>query len=316
MKRIIASAGLSTLATFASYEESFGQVRELGIYPPLVRINALPNAQVRTPYTIVNKSETEILSTIKLMGYKASNDENGSISYYPTGATPAELKNLINEVKFFDGENQIKSIKLYPKESKNLIMEFIAPENEKDYYFSVGLFEESDSAPKNEETVVKITNVLASNVLLSVGPSQQGTARVTEFTTSGFKLGGPAIFKLQVNNSSRNFVSTTGNVSIYNLFGEKVGSVELKPAITLANSQRYLVNNKSSNLKEVTWDEGFTFGFYTAKAVVQVNKTMTIEKSTSFISIPLSVLLFVVVILFIVLSIMHRVLKKINFKTQ
>lgn len=315
MKRILSSAFISTAAVLLTTNKVHAESTSIGIYPPLVRINALPKAQVRTPYTIVNRSNTEILATIRLIGFKASNEYNGTINYYSSETTPVELKQLMSDVKIFDGENQIKSIKIYPKESKNVIMEFIAPDTQKDYYFSIALFEEVTKTLKEEETTVRITNVLASNVILSVGASQEDTAHISELTTNAFKLSGPVILKLQVNNTSKNFISATGNVNVYNIFGEKVGSVKLKPTLILSGSQRVMTNNDStSTIKTVNWDEKFTFGFYTAKAVIHINETAIIEKSTSFFSIPLSILILVVVILFVLISIVSRVIKKINFK--
>lgn len=288
----------------------------LGIYPPLTRINALPGVDVKTPLTLINSSSEEVLLGIKVLGFKSSNDGNGSIDYFTSSDIPEHLSQFISKVNVYSDENQIKSIKLYPNESKNLIVQFKAPEKDSDYYFSLVFIPEVANVSPNSETTVKILNGQATNLILSVGAVQGGTARISELTTTPIKLGKPAHIELEVTNTSKNYISATGDLFIYNLFGEKVGSIKLKPAIILADSDRKMINaTETSKNQTVTWNEKFTFGFYTAKAAIRINDTHTVYRETSFFTIPTGVLIAVIILFFIVISIVFRVIKKVNFKS-
>lgn len=315
MRKFLTAVAL-TSGYMLSTKSAHANSTSLGIYPPVTRITALPGAVIRTPITIINNSNTEVLTGIKLLGFKAANENNGSVEYYNPGTkTPNDIDSLIKEVKMYDGKNQIKSLKLYPKEYKNLILELTTPNNQKDYYFSVVFLTESEKSQNEEETTISVVQGIANHILLSVGPLQRPTARISEFSTASFSLGGTQSFQVEVDNTSSNFITTTGTVAIYNIFGKKVGEVKLLPGIILADSQRYATNSLGAKSQKVVWAENHTFGFYTAKAVIHVNKSKTITAETSFFSTPLMILIITTCLLFVSVSIFYRVIKKVNFRS-
>lgn len=312
---LIASLGLTlTLIPNKAEAKEIG----LGVYPPLTRITANINTEVNTPLTIVNTSENEILVDIKLAAFKSSAKNNGTIDYMAKNDVPSDISSFLDDVKIKDGDSQIKSIKLYPKEYKKLNLFFTAPNtHEKDYYFSVVFSSESTTRPggDSKDTIANIHTSLASNVLLSVNPSQNPTAHINELSSTKFVLSGNPEIKLLVGNTSSNFTSASGTLSIYNMFGKKIQSLQLKKVIILADSERYMTTGKAAKGNEkIIISNQKLLGIYTAKATIKINDFETISQQTSFISIPLFVVLIVTIALFIVLSILYKVIKKLNFK--
>lgn len=315
-KYIIASGSvLFALLPQRAYAKEIG----LSVYPPLTRITANINSSVTTPLTVGNNSESEVLVDIKIIPFRSSDKNDGSIEYIAAKDVSSDMSSFLSDVKIIDGDSQIKSIKLYPKEYKKLSLSFTSSsERNKDYYFSVVFSTESTSRPSEntKDTIANIHTSLASNVLLSVGTLRQPTARISELSTSKFVLSGKPEITLAVTNTSPTFLSASGNIDIYNMLGKKVQTIPIKRVIILSESERYLTTDTNLKGDKITVQKENLLGMYTAKAVVRINDLETVTQQASFVSLPLFILIMVIIIFFIFLSILFKVIKKLNFKEK
>lgn len=288
----------------------------IGIYPPLTRITALPGAKVISPLTVVNSSESLKTFTIVLKGFRASDKNDGTVEYYPTKDTPQDLSSFLSSVTIQSEANVIKSIDLYPNEYKKLDIIFTAPEKqEADYYFSVVM----QSSPENtqidqNDTLTHISTGVATNVIVAMNSAQKANGTIADFSTQPFVVRGPAVFSLVAQNTSGKYAEVEGTIAIYNILGKKVGSIPLQPTLVLSDSERIMKTSTSQN--QVEWGEKFIFGFYTAKAVLRFDKTHVVTEEIRFFAIPIVALVVITVILFVILSICLRILRKINFKER
>lgn len=284
----------------------------LGVYPPLIRIRSEPDVTVAAPITVINTSDKKLNLSINLKAIQSASEKDGSVEYFPPHALSNKDSIFLRNVILKDDNNPIKSIELYPNESKKLILEFKSPNKASDYYFSVIFSSQVEN--ESSETVLKTSSGVATNVLVSIG-SYQSSGVITEFSTSRIVLKGPIRISLTVGNTGKSYTNASGSITIYDLFGNKAGYIPLRNAILLKDATRRLSSGlPQTDSSEIVWGEKFLFGFYTAKAVVSFDKVYSTSATTSFFAIPLFLLLALTVIFFIILSILFRVIRKLNFK--
>ncbi len=119
---------------------------------------------------------------------------------------------------------------------------------------------------------------------------------------------------LNVKNSSDNFVTATGNISIYDFLGKKVSQIELYPTTILSNSSQNLYAKVKNQKEALVWNHKLALGYYTAEASVKLDDSfLLIEKTHSF-GAPILLLIILTLLFFTVLSVLYKVIKKLNFK--
>lgn len=294
--------------------QAYAEKVALGIYPPIIRVRANPKAVIRVPFTIMNPSDTSVNATISLRPFQSTSRNDGSIEYYPTKDIPKSESSFLNTVTILDGDNTIKSVSLYPNESKKLEISYPAPDATTDHYFSV-ILNSTTSDSKTDTSRVQINSGVAMNVLTTVESNTESSGSIAEFKAQTLVLSGPAKLTLKATNETNTFENVGGTITIYNILGEKVGSLRLKQSIILANDSRYLnVELPHAASTQIEWNDGLLFGVYKARAVIQFDQLHSATEETHFVAIPFLLLLIVIAVIFIVLSIIFRTLKKLNFK--
>src|SRR3989344_2054637 len=72
---------LSTFYFLLSTGKVLGQDFSLGIYPPIIQIDALSPSKISTPITLENLSAESVTLSIQLKQFIPSEKENGEITY-------------------------------------------------------------------------------------------------------------------------------------------------------------------------------------------------------------------------------------------
>lgn len=314
MKRTLATF-LATSGYLLRYSNTQAAPSSIGIYPPSVKINSEPNTDVSIPITLLNNSEEEKLFQIDMLGFKKNSSSQGSIEYYTKNNMPQQLSNFLKTIKILDGENEVKSIKLYPAESKDLTVKFKTPGNtDSDYYFSPFFTSINPAESKNKDTTIQINQSIGSHILVAVGEPQKQKSYISKMNTNLLTVNGPVKIDLEIINTSPHFITITGNVSIYNFLGKKIAEKEIPSTTVLAESTKNITDSKSNNNNlEV---EGSFLGLYTATSEIEINGTYKEIKQDSFIYLPFFALAVIFVVLFIVLGIAYKVIKKLNFSNN
>ncbi len=304
------SIGRSLLAsTLMTATQAEGDSTTLGIYPPIIKITAQPQAEVSVPLTLINKSKNEKLLDIDMLAFRSSGNSQGFLEYYTQTNTPHGTSSLLKTIKIFDGENQIKSIKIYPNEYKSIIITFVVPDKQSvDYYFSPVFTEASQSTEKSSTTINTLQSI-GSHILVSVSPLQSPTTYISEMHTHPIIFNGPVKISLEAENPSPNFATIQGKISIYNLAGKKVHEENIPSSVILSKSAK----NIQTNGKNIEI-QGKFIGLYTAKTELTVNESEKLSKDTHFLYIPLFIVVIITILLFIVCGVGYKVIKKLNFK--
>ena len=208
-----------------------------GVYPPLIKINATPPANVKTDIIVQNQTDHNITYYISLMPFKDSPKKNGEPFFDP--ALTNSYSDFFTRVKITDAGNEISEVELAPHQKKKLRLEITLSKenNARDYYFSVVFLSKNDlETPKTSST--EIRSGVGTNVLLSVGPKDGTDGTINAFKTKKFINSGPVTFEMEVKNSSNSFIEPECTIVIENMFGQKVGQVVIAPVNILSYSER------------------------------------------------------------------------------
>jgi hypothetical protein len=292
----------------------------LSIYPPVIEIQTTPPSSPVTQIKIKNNEDSRVDLQIELLPFKP-NGATGEIKI--ENAQNQGLIKLIQEkVQFLVNGVKTSSITLDPLETKtvNLNVNLTKQDPPGDYYYSVIFINNGKSLTDTSSS--QIPAGIATNLLISIGPKTPSTGGISEFTTSHFKSKGPVYFLLKLHNASPHLIQPVGKVTIEDLFGKNIGTINILPQYVLANSDRYLTDesqsfskpseNLTTPLPQLKWNEGFLFGFYKATAQIKLDENSNpITQSIYFLAFPLYFFFVIVIAVFITLSIYLRVKKKI-----
>ncbi len=318
MKRTFVLSLICILIYQFTYSSRFGiksalaEGQALSIYPPVIEMQTTPPSSPIVPIQIQNNNNEDVRLSIQLIPFK-TDDKTGQIILMQDKAAEGFYPYYKDRIQFLLDGKKTSTISLQPLETKELQLNVNLEKGDPpgDFYYSVVFI--SDPQNLTDTNTSKIPAGIGTNLLLSIGPKDKSQGGITEFSTSSFKVSGPVNFKLKLHNASKHVVSPTGIIDIYNLFGKKVGSVDILPEYVLANSDRYLSDNKTiPPQSQIIWPEKFLFGWYTVKSNIQLDENSTpLSASTYFIAFPLYVFFGLVIFLFVTLSIYLKVRKKI-----
>ncbi len=328
MKKIFALIIIIYLL-FPNYVYAQENQFSLSVNPTTVQVNAENGSQPRINITLSNKGKDQVTLIPSYSFFKDSFKHNGEVTYIPDGELDNSEKDLLSKIKLFEADISTDKITLLPLETKqvSLVIDLSAAHGSGDYYFSV-IFTKNATDQSKAESTTQITPGVATNILLTIGQKEAANGSVLEFSSPFFISSGPAPFTLLVQNDSKNTIIPSGQINISNMFGRKVDSIEIRPAIVLSDSKRYITQvnklpdqktlvelQKKYNLNQpiITFADSFMFGLYTADLRIKMSPEGQIfERSIKFIVLPLPLIIILTVIFFVAISIYIKARRKAN----
>lgn len=295
--------------------EAHADTLALGITPTIFQITANAPSEIDAPMTILNQSNQSTALDIQIQPFQAAETDNGLTQPIPfnqiTGADP----NLLKKIEIRDGSESINMITLAPQQKKELTLHISLPVGEppSDYYFSILYV--SKNILTNQSSVSSISEGIATNVLLSIGPQDKTKGTLDNFSTPFFQQKGPVSFKVKVTNQSKHFVVPRGTITITNMFGQTTGVVNLAQMNVLSQSSRYIADDRSGNKTQAIWTERVLFGLYKATITIALSSDGPIfQKDIYFLAIPATAIIWIFILILILLIIIERVQKKMRDK--
>jgi hypothetical protein len=281
----------------------------LGVYPPIIQIDATPPTSIKTPLTIQNLSTDPVDVAIVLKPFGPANGNNGTVSYLPEGSGFGGTDNKITDrIQILDEDRVVTSLTLAPQQQKTLTIHVGLPPQEppSDYYFSIVFISKNDIPNTGSASIA--TGGIASNVLLSIGPKQKASGYIANFSAPVFVDHGPLSFSLLLHNDSPFFITPKGTAIIKNMFGQIVGKLKLLPVNILARSDRYLPDDASGSQTELLWPEKALFGPYSITITTALTDDGPMFTQTRyFFAIPVQFIVGLIIAILIVVSIVLRV---------
>lgn len=287
----------------------------LGVYPPIIQIDATPPTSIKTTLTVQNTSSDPVDVAILLKPFTTSEDNNGSVAYLPTNSLGGEDPQIRQKIQILDGDHEVDSLSLAPQQQKTLTVHIGLPDNEppSDYYFSIVFLSKSD-IPDSGSAAVS-TGGIATNVLLSVGPKTQASGFVKDFTGPLFVDHGPIAFSLLLHNDSQFFVVPKGTIVIKNMFGQIIGKLKFLPVNILSRSDRYIPDDTSGSQTQLIWPEKALFGPYSVTmATTLTDQGPLFKKTIYFFAIPVQFIVGLILAILIGLTIVLRIRYRLKLR--
>ncbi len=285
----------------------------LGVYPPIIQIQADAPSVITKDLTLVNASDSQMSVALQLRMFTQTTDNNGQVSYSTNQPYPDRA--LFQKVQLLDNGNPIGGITLAPKQKKTLTLRIALPQGEQpaDYYFSLLFLSNAPVASTTNGS--QINAGIAANVLLSIGPKGPTTGFLNEFSAPHLVQTGPIPFTVSVNNTSDHYITPTGQIIIHNMFGQLIGKVALLPVNILQHSSRYIPSKGEEHAAHpvVLWNEKVLFGLYQARLSIALSREGPLfTKTIYFFAMPISYLIGFIVTIFLVVIIILRVREKMH----
>ncbi|HVZ12015.1 MAG TPA: hypothetical protein VG965_03215 [Patescibacteria group bacterium] len=296
----------------------------LSISPSITEIVATPPASVESRISIENKSGKEEDLNISFMPFKMSKASNGNIEYI--NGQDSNFEQIRSKISIYDGNNAITSVKLNPYEEKDLKLKINIDDSagKNDYYFSV-VFAASDNTLKPNSS--QTSGGIATNIILTTNEAEKPSGHIADFSTPFFENRGPVPFTLLLVNDGDHYMIPRGRISLKDMFGRDLERIDIKPEYILGHGQRYLTQyideKNNSTIKTINqyknnsghpiliWPQTFLFGIYNATAVIKLSDSgPTFTTTTSFISMPIYLILPITIFSAILLGIYIKVKQK------
>lgn len=146
---------------------------------------------------------------------------------------------------------------------------------------------------------------IGSLILLRIAGDTREDGSIESFATSkNFYEYGPIAFETRMKNGGNVHLKPTGNITITNMFGGKVATVEVDSKNVLPGAVRKL---------DATWDTKWRVGRYTATAVLVYGKDQTQRAAvTNFVVFPYRVAIALGMIIMILALVIYKFRKRLS----
>ncbi len=343
---------LFVLILFALCPLSFAEANsfDLSISPQIFQIELSPPATARASKTItLENSGDDALPLLVQYRFFKPQGVDGEIEYLKDDVKPGNDPQILDRIVLLESNQEVKSLTIPPKSKKQLDLAVNIPKDEPpgDYYFSIIFLSVNPEASKSaESSQSSAIGGIAMNVLLSIGPKTKTTGSIEEFSTPFFEYKGPVNFNVKIRNSSSHFIYPKGQILITNMFGQKIGKIDLLPLNILSGSSRMLPSReqfvyaaqieecktkKTDKCKEyekknpklyelgtapsAIWPENFLLGPYKATLTIALSDEGPLYvKSIHFVGLPVTVILAFLICITLIIAIRARLEHRFHLK--
>jgi hypothetical protein len=286
--------GIAMPAALAATAAPTNSGQALEIAPPLIYLNVSPGQTVQTQVLIRDVSSAALDVSGQVNDFVASGEDGTpKVLLNETTTDPYSLKNWVVS---------LPTLQLVPKQIKTLPVTIHVPADASPggHY---GVVRFTASAPSiNGGNGVSLSASIGALMLLTVSGKITQNLTIQEFSVNhGGKSGslfesGPVTFVERLKNTGNVHVQPTGQVTVTDMFGHKIGAVNvnLPPGNVLPDSTRKF----SQALDKSVIGNKKLFGHYTAKLTITYGtEKKTVSDSLSFWVIPFRLVAVVIAVL-------------------
>lgn len=301
----------------------------LKINPSVLQIRTQTPSDVRAPFIIQNQSNQSVKLKIGYKLFDHDKSQNGVVTFLDD---PGSYSAIFDYIQILDTDNTaINTLDLGPKQQKQLQIRVLMPQNHPsgDHYFSLVFLHEVTPQTdqnstirdrKDQHTITTIQGGIAANVLLAVGASETAQGYIEEFSSPIYLQSGPVNFSLKVKNTGLHFINPRGTITIKNIFGQRVGKVEIPATAILTGTTRSLLDSKqlseatqSRADSKVIWPEKFLLGLYSAELdIAMATEGPVYNQTIRFFAFPVHIALGILFAIAMGVVIYIKVKKRIS----
>lgn len=290
---------------------AYAETLSLGIFPPIIQVDATPPTAIKHPVTITNRADTPVTLSITLRPFTAK-DSLGHVGFVDEKDFILRDRDIFQKIQVLDGDTAVNEVTLDPQEEKTLTLKVGLPKDEPpaDYYFSIVFLSKT---AKTSTTGSAIAGGIASNVLLSIGPKDTARGFIEKFGAPFYVTNGPIPFTVIVHNLSSYYIAPQGQILIRNLYGQLIGKVDLLQQNILSNSSRSLQDTHQFLENKAVWPETFLFGPYTATLTVSLSPQGPLfHRTIYFFALPIQYMIGIILLLTVGIFLFTRVQRRMK----
>lgn len=266
-------------------------IQSVEISPPTQEIDVIPGNTHTIRAKIRNTSDQTLPISVRLQDFTASG-EDGQIALVENSSyAVTQWSSVLHPV-----------FTLKPGEIKEVEAVLNVPDNAAggrygSFVFTVG-------GEQAQGTNAALAQEVASLFLVRIQGEVQEQMFIQQFQAPRFLEFGPVQFSLKLRNEGNVHVKTQGLVNVTDMFGNRVTDIVVKPTNIFPDAVRILTPSL---------DKKILFGQYKATAILYYGeKNETLVSTTSFLVIPVRILIGVAIILFILFKKKKRMHKSLR----
>lgn len=263
---------VATALTFNAVKAQDANGVTISVTPPTFELSANPGDTLDNSFKIVNGTDAELNLTTAIKNFTAEGEEGGvNLTEEETGFSLASWITVVPETAVLPARG-----------SQTFSFNIDVPLNaEPGGHFGAILV--STEPPDQQNTGAAVSQEAGPLILVSVAGDIMEDASIVEFKSAkNFWETGPVVLETRVQNDGNVHFKPSGTITIKNMFGNEVTTINLEERNVLPGTIRKLTNE---------WSPGFTFGRFTADLSIVFWPDQQVETaSTSFIIFPYKIL--------------------------
>lgn len=312
--RILAFSSLILASSLFTPGSSLAQSFSLSLTPSIVSVNLPYDSSTKSvPLTLRNTSEDTLRLRIEILPIKEIDKLTERPVYQSMSTLSSEQQSFYKTaIEYEQNGRKVSEIVLSPKQTTEVLVNINnnTYQNASEYYFSLGLIENSAGLEKSVESdeaaaSANIQPGVATHFLVSTGTGSSDVKITSLKKQSGVSDTLPP-FVLSVQNDSGRHTRIYGNISIYNILGQKLAEYPVDSYL-LADQDKALT---VSSFKEA---EGVKFSLGPKSSKLKLSDEAsgkTYEKEIYYLGASNRTLAISVLVLIFILYIARRVMKK------
>ena len=300
-KIIFSSIALIAVSTAIIFQSSVkGQeassTNGLSVSPPSFEISGNPGAIITNSVRLENMKSVPVRLAVDRRNFTAIG-EDGAI-----GLTEEQCSFSLASWISVDPEDVV----IPPKSTRTFTFNIKVPLNaEPGGHFGSLIFKTIPDSAALTGSGASVAQEIGALILLRLAGDTKEEARVDSFKTAkSFYEFGPVVFEDRVKNTGNVHIKPRGNITITNLLGQKVATVEFENKNVLPGAIRKI---------DGTWDTKWRIGQYTATAVLIYGANNTqLANVTTFIVFPYRVAIAVFAVLAVLFTFIYRSRRRLS----
>ncbi len=251
--------------------------RGIGVYPPIIKINATAPSSISVPISLINLEDKPIEAQISVRPFNI--DQTGKINLILYKDYTKEILSILDNIELQEEDQNVSKLVFSPNEARkiNLKIDINKELSNKDFYFSILFLLSNQDSSENTRSLISIGT--GTNVLLAIGDSKQSYQE--NFSSPMFTSEGNLKFNISLANTGEHFITIKPQVRIANIFGKVVEDIDLKEENIPPGQVKVLSNKKSHNT--IFTQRKYYFGPYKASLNLNTAYQKTVSDKNLFI---------------------------------
>ncbi|MEN9407373.1 MAG: hypothetical protein RLZZ455_589 [Candidatus Parcubacteria bacterium] len=323
LKYRVLLATVITLCLALTIRPGMVDANEVGmrITPNIIELHPTENGILEKTLTVENRGRDPL--TIQILIKAFTTDKKGNILYLNRSEISSETEKFVSEnIEILENNVPVTELSLSPGQKEQLLLKVTASDITNFTQHTASLFflskNSRESLPHDDSdtsltTEMNISVGSAVHIILFGQKNKEEDAfTVTAFRSESFLQKGPVRFTATVRNDSDKYINIYGNISIHNMFGQRIGKILLPNQLIPSHAEKEVTGRSESSEPGISWNEGFLIGGYRARITILTDSGSEEYRERDFFVFPIRAVILILIALLIASFLIGQVREKIK----